>query len=327
MQTTAVYVLVSNELDFYYEQALLSVYSLRQHNPTMKVVVLVDRDTESNLIGKRGKIKNYVSEIRVVDVPAVYSAKERSRYIKTTCRNYLSGKLLFIDTDTVISDDLTEVDDIDADIACVLDCHATLDRTIDRMAIVSRVKAIFGRDVSKERNYFNSGVIFMKDTTAVKALFRKWHELWKYSAFEKGHCFDQPALMVADIESGYTIEELNGIFNCQILTSIQHLHRAKIIHYFNNTWLGKSELSPFFDESLYKEIKLTGEITERIQQLVNECKSAFHSPTYFTCKDKVKFSNTIFGATCYSIYKKNGFIYRLLTGLCSLRLKIAERKK
>ena len=69
MKTKIVYVLVSDEKDLYLEQAWLSVYSLRLHNPTAYVVVLMDDNTERSLVGKRNKFCELVTEIKVVDVP------------------------------------------------------------------------------------------------------------------------------------------------------------------------------------------------------------------------------------------------------------------
>ena len=52
---TAVYILISNGDDLFYEQLLVSLYSLRMHNPELNVVVLVDEKTERTLHGKRSK--------------------------------------------------------------------------------------------------------------------------------------------------------------------------------------------------------------------------------------------------------------------------------
>lgn len=319
---TAVYVLVSYGKDSYYEQALLSLYSLRQHNPNMNVVVLVDDTTEATLCGKRAEIRKYATEIKTVVVPADYTPKERSRYIKTTFRKLLSGNLLFIDTDTIITGNLDEIEQTDAEIACVLDYHAPLDCLIAGLQIKERIKQIFGQDVSDEKLYFNSGVIFLRDTASVYELFDVWHDFWKIATFKKGQCYDQPALLVADRKCGHIIKPLDGIYNCQILTSIQYLHKAKIIHFFNNVWEGKAKFSPFFQDCLYQEIKETGAISERIHQLVLDCKSAFFSPTYYVCTDQVRFLTSLVGCICYSLYKKNNFTYKLLLFLCKARFSL-----
>jgi len=319
-----VYVLISSDSDTYYEQALLSVYSLRLHNPDDYVVLLVDDVTSASLTGKRAKIKEYVTEVKVVDVPEKYSPKERSRFIKTTFRKYFTGDLLFIDTDTIITGRLSDIGNIDAEIACVLDYHAPLDCLINGNETRERIKNIFSEDVSDENVYFNSGVVFVRDTPAVAQLFEEWHRYWKYSAFEKAQCYDQPALMMADRKCGYMIKELNGIYNCQVLTSIQYLHHARIIHFFNNVWDGKETFSPFFQKQMYEEIKVTGNISDYTKRLVADCKSAFFSPIYFVRSEKVEFLNTLVSATVYSLYKKNSFFYKVLKLLCAMRFSCAK---
>ena len=321
---TAVYILISNGDDLFYEQLLVSLYSLRMHNPELNVVVLVDEKTERTLHGKRSKVRELANEIKVVEVPEEYNSKERSRYIKTTFRNYLSGNLLFIDTDTVITDNLRDVENTNADMACVLDYHATLDQQLDGDKIRQNVQSIFNENISDENIYFNSGVIWLKDTPAVRSLFDQWNHYWKIAAFEAGKCFDQPALMIANRMCGHIIGELEGTYNCQILTSVRYLHKAKIIHFFNNVWQGKEQLSPFLGHELYEEIKRTGEISPETKELIANCKSSFYAPTYFICKEHVEFMNDIVGATCFSSYLQKNLSYRAIRLFCQLRYNIAK---
>lgn len=320
---TAVYVLISSGNDLYYEQLLVSLYSLRLHNPDLNVVVLVDDVTECTLYGKRSKVRDLANDIKVIDVPEEYSPKERSRYIKTTLRSYLTGNLLFIDTDTVIADSIKDIENTDAEIACVLDYHAPLSQQLDGKSIRQNVQSIFHEDVSDENIYYNSGVIWIKDTPGVRNLFDHWNQYWKVAAFEAGKCFDQPALMMANRKSGHIIKELDGSYNCQILTSLQYLSKAKILHFFNNVWQGKEQLSPFFGRDLYEEIKRTGEISHGTKQLIADCKSAFLSPTYFTCKEQVEFMNDIVGRTCFSSYLQDNLTYRIIRLFCRLRYYFA----
>lgn len=320
---TAVYVLISSDKDLYYEQALVSLYSLRLYNPHLSVVLMVDDTTENTLYGKRALIRELVSEVKVIETPKQYTAKERSRHIKTTFRKYLKGNLLFIDTDTVVTDRLDDIETVDADIACVLDYHATLDKLVDRDSICMRMMDLFNHDIRYENRYYNSGVMFVKDTQEVHQLFDKWHSYWKHSAFVKNQCYDQPALMMADIECGHLIKDLGGIYNCQILTSVQYLHRAKIIHFFNNQWDGKEEFSPFFQNELYTNIKKTGQLTSDTKALISDCKSSFLSPTYYVCADNVRFNTSLVGRTMYSLYRKNCISYKIIKLLCTIRFNIA----
>lgn len=60
-----VYVLTSTPKDLYYEQALMSAYSLRKHNPAAQLIVLVDNKTNASLTeeNKRTALKKYASQI------------------------------------------------------------------------------------------------------------------------------------------------------------------------------------------------------------------------------------------------------------------------
>ena len=324
MRTTIVYILISSEKDIYLEQLWLSVYSLRLYHPEANLVLLTDNKTEASLVGNRAKVREYLSEVKVVDVPEEYTPKERSRYIKTTYRRYLKGNLLFLDTDTIIAESLSEIDSCEADIACVLDYHAPLDNLVDGNAIRKRILGIFGEDVSDEHLYFNSGLMFVRDTPQVHHFFDVWHEYWKHAAFEKKQCYDQPALLMANRNCGHIIKELDGIYNCQVLTSIQYLHHAKIIHFFNNEWEGKAELSPFLDDKLYSQMKDGGDIPETLKGQIADCRAAFTSPTFFQCRKKYEFMNTLVGATMYSEWQKGGLLYKIVKCLCEWRYSLIK---
>lgn len=325
MQTTIVYILVSSNSDLYLEQLWCSLYSLRLHNPEARVVLLTDNHTALSLVDQRAKIKKFLTEIRVVDVPEEYTPKEQSRYIKTTFRSKLKGNLLFLDTDTIISDDISSIDLINEDVACVLDLHAPLTKIIGGNTICQLMMALFGLDTSQENNYFNSGVMFVKDSPKAHLLFEHWHKNWKISTFKKNRCIDQPALMAADIACGHVIKELPGIWNCQVLGSIQYLHHAKVIHFFNVNWEGKWEFSPFFEEKTYMQIKKMGDISDEYKNYLKDPKSAFFSPTYFASKERNEFMRTPVGITLYREFKKNSFLYRFVKILYKIHLAIIKQ--
>lgn len=312
---TAVYILISNGDDLFYEQLLVSLYSLRMHNPELNVVVLADEKTERTLHGKRSKIRELANEIKVVAVPEEYNPKARSRYIKTTFRNYLSGNLLFIDTDTVITDNIRDVENTNADMACVLDFHCPLSQRKDKLHFEARMKRVFDIDVSKISHYFNSGVIFIRDTPAVYQFFEDWHNYWSFSAFQKNENYDQPAFLMADLKNEHFIKELGGEYNCQLLTSIEYLHTAKILHFFNINWPGKEHFSPFFRNDLYKELKQTGEISKNTHNLIANCKSAFYSPMLFADPRESEFTSTLVGTTLYLSFLRGGKLYKLVDSL------------
>ena len=56
MKTKIVYVVVSDDADFYLEQTLVSVYSARLYNPNAEILLLVDSETNKTILGKREAI-------------------------------------------------------------------------------------------------------------------------------------------------------------------------------------------------------------------------------------------------------------------------------
>ena len=103
MKTKIVYVLVSQESDFYYEMLLLSLHSLRLYHSRedTEVVVVMDQDTHTRLQEMRATLLKEITPLPV-DVPSDYSIKQRSRYLKTNLRELLRGDFLYLDTDTVL---------------------------------------------------------------------------------------------------------------------------------------------------------------------------------------------------------------------------------
>ena len=62
MQTKLVYVLTCAPEATYIEQALISIWSARYHNPDAHIVLLVDDLTNQLLVGKRAEVLEYITE-------------------------------------------------------------------------------------------------------------------------------------------------------------------------------------------------------------------------------------------------------------------------
>ena len=119
---TYVYVLVSSPKDLYYEQALMSLYSLRLYMPDARTVVLVDSGTKATFTeeNKRTKLASFASEIISVDFDDKVSNVERSRLIKTSIPDYVDNDFLYIDCDTIIAGDLSEIENCPFETAGIL---------------------------------------------------------------------------------------------------------------------------------------------------------------------------------------------------------------
>lgn len=252
MQTKIVYTLISDNTDYYYEQALISIYSLRLHNPNTTIYIVVDIDTYKTLKGKRKEIYKYASTIIPIDIPKEYNKMQRSRYLKTNLRKFVKGNYLFIDCDTIICQPLDNIDLFEGEIGLVPDLNGEL--LLSDINTINKCNKI-GFNNMKGKPYYNSGIIFAKDTTSVHLLYDTWHNLWLYS-LNKGISNDQPALNKANIESNLLIKTLDHSWNCQTQADgCKYINTAKILHYY----FGSNEYS-YIRLTILKTIKEQGYI-------------------------------------------------------------------
>lgn len=285
MRTKILYVVVCDETHSYIEQAAISAYSVKYYNPSADIVLLVDNKTNNLITSSRGLIKSIVSDIIVVPVPKEFDSRMASRYIKTTARKWIEGDYLFIDTDTVICQDLSIVDEFVGDIGAVLDLHVTLDKSGYLDMVEKQAKAMNWSLSKKDFNYFNSGVMFVKDSHVAHVLYEKWHQSWKLKA-KFGLYTDQPALAYANNQCGYVIKELGGAWNCQLFANgFPYFSEAKIIHYFSSSVNKKAKISPYYFSSLDLL-----DVIKREQKFPNDFLTYIESPkckAFPACKTKI----------------------------------------
>lgn len=298
MKTKIVYVVISSDKDNYFEQVWASAWSLKHYNPQAHVVVLTDDETQKTINSdNRKESLNYIDEIVTVQFDGEFNNMEKSRWIKTNMRNLISGDFLFIDADTIITGDLSNVDHFNCSIGAVLDSHCHAKEVCDSVPFqdmyVDRLKKVY--DLKYEgQDVFNSGVMYVKDDEVAHQFFDTWHKNWKTSR-SKGFCVDQLSLLKTNIELGLPIVELPGEYNCQICFSIQYFTRAIIVHTFAHQ-NSQAPLSPIMGTGLYERIKQEGHITDNISNVLLNCKETFISPTYLVGKEwmKIRFNPAYF---------------------------------
>jgi hypothetical protein len=240
---------------------------------------------------------NYIDEIVTVDFDADYTNKEKSRWIKTNMRNFISGDFLFIDADTIICGDLSAVDSLTCSVGAVLDSHCHSREICDTIVFqdmyVNRIKNIFSVDYNGE-DVFNSGVMYVKDNEEARHFFDTWHKNWLHSN-SKGIVLDQLPLLKTNIELGKVIKELPGEYNCQICFSVQYLTQAKIVHTFAHQKEG-IPLSPIMGSEIFENIKRNRGVTESVADILMHCKETFTSPSYLVGKGwmKIRFQPAYF---------------------------------
>lgn len=294
MKTKIVYDIISGLNDIYFEQVWASAWSLKHHNPNAYVIVLTDKETNDTILSesRKGSLA-YIDEIQIVEFDQPYSNKEKSRWIKTNMRELVHGDFLFIDADTIITGDLSEIDGMTCDIGAVLDyhCHS---KEISKYPIfhdmyIAPLKNIFNVDYSDTTDVFNSGVLYVRDNQRTHDFYNTWHKNWKHSR-ERGECRDQLSLTKTCQELGNPITEIPGAYNCQIRFSIQYLYEAKIIHTFASQ--NNSRISDLFGTTIYKKIKDAGSINDEVAKTLLECKQSFNSPSILLDKRWILLSYT-----------------------------------
>lgn len=271
IQMQVVYVLVSDESDYFIEQALVSVASLKHYNRSVKVRLLTDKNTANRIENGCASLLRYVDEIVPVDVPEQYNKMQRSRFIKTQVRELVEGDFLFIDTDTVVAESIEDCCwNYDGDVCAVYDCNNEY-KLKDRLYLDKKcVEQIGWESVLSEEVVYNSGVLYVRDTETSHSLYKKWHENWLYS-HNKGVDRDQPALCMANLECNHIIKTMAPVWNCLIKTEgIVYAEHAKIIHCCNSS--NVEHIYPLSMASLYRDIRKMNDVPEYAWDLIKSPK-------------------------------------------------------
>jgi lipopolysaccharide biosynthesis glycosyltransferase len=269
------YVLISDTTDYYLEQVFMSIASLREHTPNSFVSLLSDDITEKTFAESRRNILDTIDELKIVTLPGEINKMQRSRWLKTTMRDHIKGDFLYIDCDTIVSGDLSAIDDLNIDLGAVPDAHTGFNNGYGGKPYVLSVMKRIGFTFSPEPAYhFNGGLIFSRDTPFCHDFFREWHNLWQISK-SKGISTDMPSLSQANINFCQCIKALDGIWNCQIMNGgLPYLADAKIIHYFSSNKLGNPYL--LASESVFENVRKHG-LTEDMRDNLKNPRILFTS--------------------------------------------------
>ena len=235
-----VYVIVGSEDNFFLEQSLISIYTLRKHNPHAYISLLIDDGTAKLITKYKSPILSYTNEILTPTLPNGLLPIQKSRFLKTSQRKLLRGKLLYIDNDTFITGSLKELEDLDYDIAAVANKHGYYDK-LGSHPMNKHYQKVTGISPEKDlkiRNFVNNGVIFSSDTDLALDFFDMWHYLWWKTSSEKGFHKDQIEIWHTNVIKGNILKKLNDNYNCQLVypkECLPYLPTAKIFHYFSST--------------------------------------------------------------------------------------------
>ena len=273
----------------------MSVWSARYHNPDAHIVLLTDDRTDLLLSGGiRGELLDYVTEKIVIPFEeADASMMYRSRWIKTSVRELIVGDFLFIDCDTLICKSLSEIDSFDCEIGAVLESHLLVKDYCDdlREAAATATHKI-GIDLDAEKEYFSSGVIYVKDTPLTHRLYHLWHQFW-LDSFASGLPIDQPSLAKANRESGHPIKGIPDTYNCILFTQNSFTDKAHILHiasFRNPSFLFTGRMFDYLREN-----GLTGWIKESILRASDSFLPFDYVVRHSTLKERIKWIRAIAG--------------------------------
>lgn len=326
MRTKIVYSLVSDSKDHFLEQLLVSSYSVKQHNPDAHITLVTDNISNAEITDDRTNALKYIDEKIVVQTPEL-GKKSRSRWLKTSIRQIVKGDYLFIDTDTIITGDISEIDNVEGNICAVLDRHLSLDRNQRGEAIIKQCKRSGWNPEEKDHKYSNSGVMLVKECTESHELYKRWHEIWE-SSYNRGIDIDQPALGLANRQVGYMIKELDGIWNCQILgNGLRFMHDAKILHYYNSDSRTLLHSNPFIfsDGQFQQRIKDAGfQLPEEIKEMIKTPHRQFAESYEIIADERLNAFTSQVTAFAMRGYKQKDMIYNLLSLYVNTSIRIKD---
>lgn len=272
-----VYAVVSGEDDYYAEQALASMHSLRLYNPGCHITFATDEETLGELRESHSPIMEYVTECVTINAPEGFTPLQRSRYVKTLIREQIEGDFLFLDCDTIITGDLMQLASFEGEVAATLFQHIPHWK---KGTLPGRLKEFYENTKVKEKFDFsffcNGGVILCKDTPLGHRLFKAWHEFWLESSTRYGYDYDQVNLWRANASLGNVLVELDGIYNCQVIykkAALRYLGDCRVVHY--QTTSSICGYVPFKDPVVLEGIRQNG-ITVDVEGMIWSLKRYLH---------------------------------------------------
>lgn len=263
MKTKILYVLVSTIDDIFAEQTYLSLFSLRKFNKGVSVSLLMDNKTAVSLKDRNFDLLAMVDEPVIIELPDEMTNKYKSRVLKTNMRNYVDGDFLYIDSDTIILSDLSDIDDVESNIAAVYEFNRPFEllNKSTLSEIFNRMEAI----ISSITEYFNSGVMLVKDNAFTRSFFNSWRNEWEKGA-KLNILFDQPSLNILNSQYNNCIHELDGVWNCQHRYSYRFIPKARIFHYLFDKTLGY----PLMNKDSFMSLKETGSLSDLLLSCLND---------------------------------------------------------
>lgn len=322
MKTKILYVLVSTNDDIFAEQTYLSLLSLKKHNESCSVSLLIDNKTAKSLKNRKFDLVSLVDEPIIVDMPEEMTNKYKSRVLKTSMRNYVEGDFLYVDSDTIILSDLSEIDKEQSDMAAVYEYNRPFCENTNKKTL-AEIYERTGQDINQIKDYFNSGVIYVKDNSQTRSFFKDWFSEWEKET-KKGVFFDQPSLGIVNSQKGNYINALDGSWNCQGRYCLNYIHSAKIYHYL----FDKGYDFPMLKKDAFFELKENGVVNHMLESVLVDPFKYIGSKNLIITGNDVIIRNSRLYAIVKTVYRHRKFymgLEKILNGIYSVSIRLKKR--
>jgi len=182
----------------YVNEARYSASKLRESMPNANITIITDKQISDDLFDNIVKTEPHSD----------YSVK-----IENMTSEFYE-KTIFLDTDTYIANDVSELFDIldDFDLLCASKQDFY-------------VRPDFPNDIPNIYPEFNTGVIGLRKNNRIKKFLSSWQE-----CYMEGHCHDQVSFRTALYNSNVHYHQLSPEYNCRFTRPGQLNGEAKIFH-------------------------------------------------------------------------------------------------
>jgi hypothetical protein len=207
--------------------------SLRLLSPHARITVLTDRETSNLNSSALAAIRSAADEFIEVDCPGKISI-DRSRFLKTGMRSLVSGRFLYLDSDTIIMKSPDAIWNTDCDIAASPNLgvngkpYLCSDETPETCAVLGWAL--------RSRSYLNAGVMYFADSKAARAVGEQYRSSWLEFQRVIGKPNDQLAFNHAVDLAQPRLVILPCSFNAQITMNAMALRGAVIVHFFTGNF-------------------------------------------------------------------------------------------
>ena len=256
--------------------------------------------------------------MRIVDVPKEYNNTERSRYLKTNLARLIDDDFLFIDGDTVIAENLDEIESYKGDICQVADGNGKL--ILDENSRTENLFKMLNWGSCVGRPFFNSGFMYVRNNERTRKMYDQWYSRWLESRQIKNFQ-DQPPYVRACMDTDMKITQLPDIWNCQIRAlGFYCIGEAKVIHPFAGL---TDSLFLIYKRSVMEEIRKNGFVKKELIEMLNHPRMAFEKDILVLRHQEKAFIDSFF----HAIYKNQPRLYGKLDSFLGWIYKLTHKKE